>query len=108
MPQLADIIIQAECGYELQLFGVIDPGRTIPKIYSVHFNENEGWVDSRNKERPSRLDFLGVLSNLKRLRIRGSFFVEAETVSLGSIKLWEAQTGMSGKMLYPCCSTKQE
>ena len=108
MLHLQDVLLEAECGYSMQLFNVIDPGRKVPKTYSALLHENGGWIDSRSREPATQLDFLSVLANLRSLKIRGSFYLDAETVRLAFVRIEEGRPGsLNGKLLFPCCSRKR-
>ena len=36
-------------------------------------NENSGWMDSRTGKEPGMWDFVGMLANLKNIKIRGGY-----------------------------------
>ena len=63
------MILEATCGYSLMLKNLI---KGSAETFSVLLNEDQGWVDSRTKRKPGLFDMLGVLSNLKSIRIRGT------------------------------------
>ena len=107
--RIEDLQLEAECGYSLQIFDLIDAGRAIPKIYKVLLNEGGGWIDSRTRKAPNRLDFLSVLAHLRTIKIRGSFYKGAETVRLQSFRIEEPRPGsLKGSQLFPCCSTTRQ
>uniref|UniRef100_A0A7S0MBC6 Laminin IV type A domain-containing protein n=1 Tax=Cryptomonas curvata TaxID=233186 RepID=A0A7S0MBC6_9CRYP len=109
MPSMADVLLESECGHFLQLFDLVDSGRVVPRSYHVHLNENGGWIDSRSRGQPSQQDFVGVLANLRSIKIRGSFYSAAETVRLASVQVQEAKPGtLNGRTLYPCCSSTSQ
>jgi hypothetical protein len=109
MPRMADIILESECGHFLQFFDLVDSGRAVPRAYYVHLNENGGWIDSRSQGQPAQQDFLGVLANLRSIKIRGSFYSAAETVRLASVQVQEGKPGaLNGRTLYPCCSSTSQ
>ena len=101
----ADVILEAQCGHAIYMRSVLDRSRSVPTEYSLALSEDAGWIDSRTGQAPFRLDMLGVLSNLRAIKIRGSFYREPETVRLHDVRLTVAPQGaVSGKDLFPCCS----
>lgn len=101
----ADVILEAQCGHALFMRAVLDRSRSVPTQYSLDLSEDAGWIDSRTGGAPFRLDMLGVLANLRTVKIRGAFYREPETVHLQDVRLTVAAEGaVSGRDLFPCCS----
>ena len=65
---------------------------------SVMLNEDAGWIDSRTKSAPGAMDFLGVLSHLAAVKVRGGYYAGAESTRLASVSI------TAGKAWYPCCT----
>ena len=76
--------------------------RTRPALQSgdlsVMLNEDAGWIDSRTKSAPGAMDFLGVLSHLAAVKVRGGYYAGAESTRLASVSI------TAGKAWYPCCT----
>jgi hypothetical protein len=89
-----DVILEAACGHSLLLHGVAERGGSL----SAMLNEDAGWIDSRTRRPPGVMDFLGVLSHLSAVKIRGGFYSGAESTRLSGISL------SSGKVWHPCCT----
>jgi hypothetical protein len=103
----ADVILEAQCGHALYMAGVLDRARGVPTAYSFSLAEDAGWIDSRTGNPPQLIDMLGLLANLKAIKIRGSFYRDPEIVRLQDVRLATAVKGaVSGRDLFPCCSRK--
>lgn len=89
-----DVVLEAACGHSLLLYGFADKGGSL----SVMLNEDAGWIDSRTRRPPGVMDFLGVLSHLSAVKIRGGFYSGAESTRLSGVAL------TSGKAWHPCCT----
>ena len=89
-----DVILEAACGHSLLLHGIAEKGGSL----SAMLNEDSGWIDSRTRRPPGVMDFLGVLSHLSAVKIRGGFYSGAEATRLSGISL------SSGKLWHPCCT----
>uniref|UniRef100_A0A7S0YYW7 Laminin IV type A domain-containing protein n=1 Tax=Hemiselmis tepida TaxID=464990 RepID=A0A7S0YYW7_9CRYP len=89
-----DVILEASCGHSLMLYGLAERGGTL----SVMLNEDAGWIDSRTRRPPGVMDFLGVLSHLAAVKVRGGYYSGAESTRLSAVSL------TSGKAWYPCCT----
>jgi hypothetical protein len=95
-----DVILETTCGYSLQknVFSAF----VMHKVYALALNEFGGWIDTRTRAAPGLMDFLGALSNLKSIKIRGGYYPKDEIVSLGPVELHE------GARWVPCCNPKDE
>jgi hypothetical protein len=56
----------------LSISGVIDQ-KVVMSTYSVPFFEKAGWVKTRTREAPTRIEFLDCLKKLSKLQLRASF-----------------------------------
>jgi hypothetical protein len=92
----ADIILESLCDWTLTT--KVYKEYEMSHMYSVTLNEDSGWTDSRTSNPPDLMDFLGMLSNLKSIKIRGGYFVKEETTNLGDVQLLE------GTAWKPCCN----
>jgi len=102
----ADVILEAQCGHEFYLSGVLR-AREVPTEYSFSLAEDAGWIDSRTGNAPLRKDMLGLLAHLYAVKIRGFFYRGPETVRLYDVSISPAAQGtVSGRDLFPCCSSK--
>mmetsp|Transcript_4235 Transcript_4235/g.10192 ORF Transcript_4235/g.10192 Transcript_4235/m.10192 type:complete len:2463 (-) Transcript_4235:343-7731(-) len=89
-----DVILEATCGHSLYLYDFATKGGDL----SVMLNEDAGWIDSRTKAAPGALDFLGVLSHLASIKIRGGYYSGSESTRLSSVTI------TAGKAWHPCCT----
>mmetsp|Transcript_32310 Transcript_32310/g.75480 ORF Transcript_32310/g.75480 Transcript_32310/m.75480 type:complete len:2927 (-) Transcript_32310:112-8892(-) len=89
-----DVILEASCGHSLMLYGLAEKGGAL----SVMLNEDAGWIDSRTRRPPGVMDFLGVLSHLAAVKVRGGYYSGSESTRLSAVSL------TSGKAWYPCCT----
>jgi len=89
-----DVILEATCGHSLMLYNFASKSGDL----SVMLNEDAGWIDSRTKSAPGAMDFLGVLSHLAAVKVRGGYYAGAESTRLSSV------TVTAGKSWYPCCT----
>jgi hypothetical protein len=91
-----DVALVAQCGYALTLSGLLSNTQT--QDYSIDLHEDANWIDSRTGKKPNMFDFLGVLSNLEAVRIRGSLNTGDETSALYQASL------LAGRQWHPCCT----
>merc|ERR1719163_1034869 len=89
-----DVILEASCGHSLMLYNYASKSGDL----SVMLNEDAGWIDSRTKSAPGAMDFLGVLSHLSAVKVRGGFYAGAESTRLSSVTI------TAGKAWFPCCT----
>ena len=89
-----DVILEASCGHSLMLYNFASKSGDL----SVMLNEDAGWIDSRTKSAPGAMDFLGVLSHLSAVKVRGGYYAGAESTRLSSVSI------TAGKAWYPCCT----
>ncbi len=95
-----DVILETTCGYSLHR--MVFSAFTMHKVYALTLNEYGGWIDSRTRAAPGLMDFLGVLANLKAIKIKGGYYPTDEIVNLGPVELAEGARWMA------CCNPKDE
>jgi hypothetical protein len=94
LTQVQHVFERAQLCFERERELYFERGRCVlsPRSYHIFLHENGSWIDSRSRGQPSKQDFLGVLANLRSIKIRGSFYSTAKTVRLASVQVQEANS----------------
>jgi hypothetical protein len=91
-----DVVLASTCDWSLSI--KVFKKWDMAEEYSVTLSETAGWKDSRTGNAPGLMDFLGMLSNLRSVKIRGGYYRKEEMTNLGNVQLLE------GTAWKPCCN----